>query len=153
MGGLRHPREEVLSGFLALSRFGGGALEGGFLDPDGKRCFGWFHHLQAGGLTSRTLAALTLQYEGGPALAPLGSVFEPTRLLWDSTTCRDGHFYRGCGLGYGRERNMIRLRHRRGWGKELRCSAFPELQRAQSAAWYSPGGTLRHPAITKAQWR
>ncbi len=153
MGGWGHPREEVLSGILALSRFGGGALEGESRDRHGQRRLGSVHYLQPSGLTSRKLAALTLRHEGGPAPVPPSSVFEPARLLSDSTTFCGVHFYRGCGLGYGHERNTIRPRHRGGWDKELRCLAFLAFQRARSAASRNPEGTLRHPAITKAPSR
>jgi hypothetical protein len=139
--------------FLVLSRFGGRALEGEFLDLHGKRRPGSFYYLQASGLRSRKLAALTPQHEGWPARGPLGSVFEPTRLLLDSTTFCGVHFYRSCGLGYGRERNRIRPRHGRAWDKELRCPAFPGVQHAQSAASCTPERKLRRPAITKAQSR
>jgi hypothetical protein len=144
---------EALGRFLALSRFGGRVLEGESLDLHGKRCLGSFHHLQASGLTSGKLAALTPQHEGRPARGPLGPVFGPTRLRLDSTTFCGAYFYRSCGLGYGRERSTIHPRHGRAWDKEPRCLAFPGFQRAQSAASYTPEGRLRHPAITKAQSR
>jgi hypothetical protein len=144
-------RKEFLCRVLAISRFGGRALAGELLDPRAKRRAGSFRQLQGSGLTSRKLAASTLEHECRPTVAPLGSAFEPARLLLDSTTFCGVHSCRSCGLGYGHERNTIHPRHYRAWGKVPRCPASQRSQHAQSVASHNPEGKLRHPAITKAR--